>query len=49
VAAYYGICLAAVNDPRAAEYLEIGKNGLFLPEEKALLAKARAQVAPNKN
>ena len=45
VRAYYGICLAALNDPRASQYLENGKDALLLPEEKTLLDKARAEVA----
>ena len=45
IAAYYGICLAELNDPRASKYLEIGKDALLLPEEKTLIEKARAQVA----
>jgi thioredoxin-like negative regulator of GroEL len=44
VGAYYGICLAALNDPRAREFLEAAKGALLLPEEKSLLEKARAQL-----
>jgi Flp pilus assembly protein TadD len=40
VSAYYGICLAAANDPRAKEFLEIGQTATLLPEEKELVAKA---------
>jgi hypothetical protein len=48
VGAYYGICLAALNDPRASRYLDAGKDALFLPEEKRLVEKARAALARRK-
>ena len=41
ISAYYGICLAALNDPRAWEFLKAGANAKLLPEEKILLEKAR--------
>lgn len=44
VSVYYGFCLAALRDPRAQEYLEIGRTAPLLPEEKALLEKAEASV-----
>jgi len=40
VSAYYGICLAAANDPRAKEFLEIGQTATLLPEERELVEKA---------
>ena len=46
VSAYYGICLAAVKDPRAREFLEIGKGAILLPEEKALIEKTLAHIQP---
>jgi tetratricopeptide (TPR) repeat protein len=42
IALYYGIILAAVGDSeRAAPFLELGQQATLLPEEKALLEKAR--------
>jgi predicted Zn-dependent protease len=41
VSAYYGICLAALKDERAREFLHAGASAMLLPEEKALLEKAR--------
>jgi thioredoxin-like negative regulator of GroEL len=49
VRAYYGICLAALNDPRAREFLEAGQGALLLPEEKSLLEKARTEVDAHKS
>jgi predicted Zn-dependent protease len=46
VSAYYGICLAAAKDPRAREFLEIGKRAPLLPEEKALIEKALGHIQP---
>jgi predicted Zn-dependent protease len=46
VSAYYGICLAAAKDPRAYEFLEIGKSAPLLPEEKALIEKALGHIQP---
>jgi predicted Zn-dependent protease len=46
VSAYYGICLAAAKDPRAHEFLEIGKTASLLPEEKALVEKALGHMTP---
>jgi hypothetical protein len=40
ISAYYGICLAALKDDRAREFLEIGRKATLLPEEKALMEKA---------
>jgi hypothetical protein len=45
VSAYYGFCLAALKDPRAREFLDIGRTAPLLPEEKALLEKAEASLA----
>jgi hypothetical protein len=42
VAAYYGLVLAALGDPRAASYLDIAvKSAKLLPEELTLIEKAR--------
>jgi predicted Zn-dependent protease len=40
ISAYYGICLAAVHDAKARDFLEAGESANLLPEEKALVAKA---------
>ncbi|HEY4282474.1 MAG TPA: hypothetical protein VGM62_05365 [Chthoniobacterales bacterium] len=46
IAAYYAIFLAAAGDrEKAAEYLERGSKARLLPEEKALLDKARQSMA----
>lgn len=46
VAAYYGIMLAAAGDQtRAAEFLDLGEKANLLPQEKALLEKARRSLA----
>ena len=46
VAAYYGIMLAAAGDhTRAAEFLDLGEKGNLLPQEKALIEKARRSLA----
>lgn len=46
IAAYYGVVLAASGDhSRAAEYLDLGEQATLLPEEKALLEKARRTIA----
>lgn len=46
IAAYYGIILAATGDQaRAAEYLDLGEKATLLPQEKALLEKARRSLA----
>lgn len=42
ISAYYGICLAAVHDRRAREYLEAGRKAKLLPEERKLIDKALA-------
>ena len=50
IAAYYGILLAANNAPeKAAHFLEIGRGGNLLREEKALIARAEQTLdASNK-
>jgi Flp pilus assembly protein TadD len=45
VSAYYGICLAALKDPRAEQFLDASEEAALLPEEKALVLKARSSVA----
>lgn len=46
IAAYYGIILAAAGDhARAGEFLDLGEKAKLLPEEKALLEKARRSLA----
>jgi cytochrome c-type biogenesis protein CcmH/NrfG len=46
VAAYYGIMLAATGDQtRAAEFLDLGEKASLLPQEKALVEKARRSLA----
>jgi cytochrome c-type biogenesis protein CcmH/NrfG len=46
VAAYYGVILAAAGDQtRAAEYLDLGEKANLLPQEKALVEKARRSLA----
>jgi cytochrome c-type biogenesis protein CcmH/NrfG len=46
IAAYYGLILAASGDhARASEFLAIGENAQLLPEEKALVEKARRTLA----
>ena len=46
IAAYYGIILAASGDhARAAEFLDLGEKAGLLPEEKALIDKARRTLA----
>jgi hypothetical protein len=49
VSGYYGICLAALNDPRARQFLDAGRAALLLPEEKSLLEKARTEVDAHKS
>jgi hypothetical protein len=44
VSAYYGICLAANGDEKARTYLDFGKQANLLPEEKALIEKAYANL-----
>jgi len=46
IRAYYGICLAAVHDDKARQFLEAGKQSSFLPEEKRLIEKALASLGP---
>ena len=45
IAAYYGVILAAAGDPRAAENLDLGEKASLLPQEKALVEKARRSLA----
>lgn len=46
IAAYYGIILAAAGDhARAGEYLDLGQKATLLPQEKALMEKARRSLA----
>jgi cytochrome c-type biogenesis protein CcmH/NrfG len=46
IAAYYGIILAAAGDhARAGEFLDLGEKATLLPQEKALLEKARRSLA----
>ena len=46
IAAYYGIILAAAGDhARAAEFLDLGEKAALLPQEKALVEKARRSLA----
>ena len=46
IAAYYGVFLAATGDQaRAAEYLDLGEKAPLLPQEKALIEKARRSLA----
>ena len=47
IAAYYGIFLAAVQSPNAREFLDLGGHAQLLPEEKALMEKARASLKAN--
>jgi len=44
VSAYYGICLAAVHDEKAREFLAAGQKAPLLPEEKKLIDKAFASL-----
>jgi Flp pilus assembly protein TadD len=46
VSAYYGICLAVLKDERARRFLDAGASAMLLPEEKALLEKARNGLEP---
>jgi hypothetical protein len=46
IAAYYGIVLAGAGDhARAAEFLDLSEKGGLLPEERALVEKARRTLA----
>jgi cytochrome c-type biogenesis protein CcmH/NrfG len=45
IAAYYGIILAAAGDQRAGEFLDLGDKAKLLPQEKALIEKARRTLA----
>jgi len=44
ISAYYGICLAAVHDEKAREFLTAGQQAPLLPEEKKLIEKAFASL-----
>ena len=44
VSAYYGICLAAVHDDKARDFLTAGQKAPLLPEEKKLVDKAFASL-----
>ena len=44
VSAYYGICLAALRDQKARDFLKIGQQAPLLPEEKELVEKALASL-----
>lgn len=44
VSVYYGICLAAMHDEKARDFLAAGKNVPLLPEEKRLIDKALASL-----
>jgi thioredoxin-like negative regulator of GroEL len=44
VSAYYGICLAAVHDRRAIEFLQAGEKANLLAEEKTLIKNAFARL-----
>jgi Flp pilus assembly protein TadD len=48
IAAYYGVILAATGDlARAPEFLDLGeKSTKLLPQEKAMIEKARRSLAP---
>jgi cytochrome c-type biogenesis protein CcmH/NrfG len=46
IAAYYGIILAAAGEQaRASEFLDLGEKATLLPQEKALVEKARRSLA----
>jgi hypothetical protein len=44
VSAYYGICLAALHDDKARDFLAAGQQATLLPEEKKLVDKALADL-----
>ncbi len=44
ISVYYGICLAALHDPRAMEFLKAGEKARLLPEEKALVQNAFLRI-----
>jgi thioredoxin-like negative regulator of GroEL len=44
ISTYFGICLAATRDERAKPFLEAGQKANLLPEEKALVEKALANL-----
>ncbi len=46
IAAYYGVILAAANNkPQAEEFLALGEKAQLLPEERALIERARRTLA----
>jgi Flp pilus assembly protein TadD len=46
IAAYYGVILAAANDkPQAEEFLALGEKAQLLPEERAMIERARRTLA----
>jgi hypothetical protein len=49
ISAYYGICLAALKDHRAREFLSAGRKAALLPEEKALIDQAFAKLDSTNN
>jgi len=44
VSAYYGLCLAALHDDKARDFLAAGQQAALLPEEKKLIDKALASL-----
>ena len=44
IGAYYGICLAALRDEKARDFLKAGRQAMLLPEEKKLIDKALASL-----
>ena len=44
IGAYYGICLAALRDEKARDFLKAGQQAMLLPEEKKLIDKALASL-----
>ena len=44
IGAYYGICLAALRDEKARDFLKAGQQAMLLPEEKKLIANALANL-----
>jgi hypothetical protein len=44
ISAYYGICLAALKDQRAREFLDAGRKAPLLPEERDLIDKTLANL-----
>ena len=44
IGAYYGICLAALRDEKARDFLKAGQQAMLLPEEKKLIDNALANL-----